>query len=66
MAFHPDAPAVALEPKGNRQVCRRHIPGRFLRPFHETHGLGVEVVAKTRVAQFAWIVEPIKIKVIQV
>ena len=39
---------------------------RFFRPFHETHAAAAEILAKTRVGQFLRIIEPIKIKVIQV
>jgi hypothetical protein len=56
----------AINAESDMEVRRRQIGCRPLRPFDQTDAITSEVFLKTRIQVFFWLVESIKIKVIQV
>jgi hypothetical protein len=61
-----DPSSVAVNPHRDLHVSRWQISRGFVRPFHETYRVSIEVIPEPSFVKFLWKTEPIKIKVIQV
>jgi hypothetical protein len=61
-----DGTAIAMDSQADPQVCGRQVGSGLVGPFDQTNALSCKEFVQTCFKVFLWLIQPIKIKVIQV